>query len=48
MSKREVLRKRAIYIRCKECGFEYLEDKEWFIQNEETECPNCKSILEMK
>lgn len=35
----------ALYITCRSCGCEYLERKEWFMNDLNTKCPCCGDIL---
>lgn len=35
----------AVYITCRSCGCEYLEDKEWIIEDFKSECPVCGKTL---
>ena len=37
----------AVWIVCRECGLEYIESKEWIMQDFKTDCPFCKSVLKV-
>ena len=37
----------AIWITCRFCGTERIEEKAWVIEDLKTECPVCGTILEL-
>ena len=44
---KEQITVKAIYVVCRNCGCEYLEDKSWFKHDNKTKCPMCDNVLEM-
>lgn len=46
MTKKEIVEK-AVYVTCRSCGCEYLEQKEWIMNDFTTSCPACKVKLRL-
>ena len=36
---------KAVWIYCRNCGCEYLEERQWVLADGLVECPNCKNKL---
>lgn len=47
MTKRDILEVPAVYIECRTCGLNYIEEKEWLFRDGKTECPYCRMILRL-
>ncbi len=37
----------GVFITCRQCGCEYIEEKDWIKKDGRTKCPLCDSILKI-
>jgi hypothetical protein len=37
--------KKGVFIKCRKCGINYIEDMEWIMKDGISPCPNCQNEL---